>query len=186
MRGQFSLSVGGCRDQRVALFGRSEACVTGPAQPLCLLDHVHALAPTQGVLGCLKRFDPHHGSGYPLDGSMSLLHDGVEVLHLADADGGAVCLVGAVDDGFIGGTAVHRDRFGEPVAADRLLQQPPRGLWVPVRGAQNVQGLAVWIHRPRQSAPVPLPLAVRCVYPPAHPPRTLAPREGLLDVAGDM
>jgi hypothetical protein len=113
---------------------------------------------------------------------MVLLHDIIEIFHLPDADGGAVCLVVAFDGGFIGVTAVNRDRFGEPVAADRLLQKPQRGLCVPVLGEQKVNALAVFIHRPLQIAPLPLHLDVRLVHPPAHPHRTLAPMEGLLEL----
>jgi len=40
---------------------------------------------------------------------MILLHDIVEVFHLTDDDGGAVCLVVALDGGFIGVAAVNRD-----------------------------------------------------------------------------
>jgi hypothetical protein len=36
----------------------------------------------------------------------------------------AVCLVVTLDGGFIGVTAVDGYRLGEPIAADRLLQEP--------------------------------------------------------------
>jgi hypothetical protein len=59
-------------------------------------------------------------------------------LDLTDGDGRAVLLVSAFDGGFMGLTAIHGDRCGEPGAADRLLQKPPCGLGVAVLGAQKV------------------------------------------------
>src|SRR4030095_7859481 len=58
----------------------------------------------------------------------------VSIFHLPDADGGAVCLVVTFDGGCIGVTAVNRDRFGEPIAADPLLQKTQRGPFVTVAG----------------------------------------------------
>jgi hypothetical protein len=69
---------------------------------------------------------------------MVLLYDIIQVFDLADGDGRAVLLVIAFDRGFIGVTAVNRDRVGEPVAADRLLQKPERGRCIAVLGEQKV------------------------------------------------
>ena len=52
---------------------------------------------------------------------MILLHDMVDVLHLPDADGGAVGLIGACAGGFLGVTAVARPLLGDPVTADGFL-----------------------------------------------------------------
>jgi hypothetical protein len=50
-------------------------------------------------------------------------------------------------------TAVNRDRFGESVAADRLLQKPQCGLWVAVLGQQKVNRLAVFVHGAGEKLP---------------------------------
>jgi len=53
-----------------------------------------------------------------------LLHDIIEVFDLADCDRGPMRLVVALDGRLIGVTAVNRDRLGEAIAADRLLEKP--------------------------------------------------------------
>src|SRR5262249_38552497 len=78
---------------------------------------------------------------HPLDTSMILLHDIVEVFHLTDDDVGAVCLIVALDGGFIGVTAVDGDRLGETVAADGFFQKPERGLFIAVLRQEKVNGL---------------------------------------------
>jgi hypothetical protein len=52
-----------------------------------------------------------------------LLHDAVEVFPLPDADGGAVCLVAALERGCISFTAINAYLLGETIAADRLLEK---------------------------------------------------------------
>jgi hypothetical protein len=111
---------------------------------------------------------------------MLLRHDVVEVLHLQEAEGGAVCLVRAFERRFLGVTAGNRARCGEPGTAERILPQPSRGLCGPGLGAQTVQDLAVLIHRPLPIAPWALPLDLRLGQLPADPPRPLAPRQRLL------
>ena len=137
------LSVEGLRGQGVEQFGRSEAFVFSLPEHLSFLDHVHEFNPDQSALSCLERFDPQHRPGHPLDCSMVLFHDVVEVLHLPDADGGAVFLVVAFDRGFVGVTAVDRNGLGYTVATNRLFQKPQGGLCIPVLGEQKVNGLAV-------------------------------------------
>ena len=68
---------------------------------------------------------------------MILFHHIMQIFHLADGDGRAVFLVIAFDGGFLGVTAIDGNRLGEPVAADRLLQKPERGLGVPVLRQQK-------------------------------------------------
>ena len=93
MKGQLSRLVGGLRGQGVEQFGRSEAFVSGPDSQLFLLDHVHEFDPNEGVLGCLERFEPSHGTGDPLDPSMILLDNIIKVFDLADDDRRAVLSV---------------------------------------------------------------------------------------------
>ena len=105
MKVQLSLLVGELGSQSVELFGRSEAFVSGHDYQLFLLNHVHEFDPNECVLSCLERLEPQHRPGYPLDSSMILLHDIVEIFHLTDGDGRTVFLVIAFDGSFIGITA---------------------------------------------------------------------------------
>src|SRR5215813_6117804 len=76
---------------------------------------------------------------------MVLFHNIIQIFHLPDGDGRAVLFVIAFDGGFIGVTAVNGDRLRDPVPADRLLQKPQRGLFIPMLGQQKVNGLAVLV-----------------------------------------
>ena len=58
VEGQLPLSVEGLNGQGVEQFGRSEPLVSGLEYHLFFLDHVHEFDSNQGVLGCLKRFEP--------------------------------------------------------------------------------------------------------------------------------
>ena len=91
-----------------------------------------------------------------------------------------MCLVVALDRGFIGVAAVNCDRLRQPVAADRLLEKAQRRLFVPMLGEQKVNGLALLIYRTLEIAPLALHLNVCLVHPPAHPHGTLVTLEGFL------
>jgi hypothetical protein len=84
------LSVGALDGQRIELFGRTEAFVSCLKDHLLLLDHVHEFHTRESPLSGIKCFEPQHGAGDPLDGSMVLLNDIVEILDLADDDSRAV------------------------------------------------------------------------------------------------
>src|SRR5215471_368647 len=58
----------------------------------------------------------------------------VSIFHLPDGDVRAMLFVIAFDGGFIGVTAVNRERLRDPVPADRLLQKPQCGLCIPLLG----------------------------------------------------
>ena len=179
MKGQLRLSVEGLGGQGVEEFGRSEAFVSGLDHQLFLLDHMHELDPNECVLGCLERFASQHGPCHPLDGSMILLHDVVEVFHLTDDDGGAVGLVVALDSGFIGVAAVNRNFLGDPLTADSFLQKPKRRLCIAMLGKQKVNRLAVFVYGTVEIVLLALDLDVGLIQAPAHPHRTLAPMERL-------
>src|SRR5262249_43897658 len=119
---------------------------------------------------------------HPLDTSMILLHDIVEVFHLTDDDVGALCLIVALDGGFIGVTAVDGDRLGETVAADGFFQKPERGLFIAVLREQKVNRVAVFVHGAIEIAPLPFYFDIGFVHAPTHPYRTLAAMEGLLEL----
>ena len=79
----------------------------------------------------------------------------------------------AFDGGFIGITAVDSNGLRKPVAADRLLQKPERGLCIAVLRQQKVNGLAVLIHRTIEVVPLPFDLDIGLVHAPADPHRAL-------------
>jgi hypothetical protein len=91
----------GLGGQGVARCSPSEAHCSG-LHPLSFLAHVHTFDPTQGLPSGLARFAPHPGPCHPLYTSLLLLHDGVSVWPLPEADGGAVCLVLAFERSCIG------------------------------------------------------------------------------------
>ena len=74
MTGQLPLSVRRLRGESVELFGRSEALVSLLNHQLFFPDHVHEFDSNQGVLSCIKRFEPQHGPCHPLYTSMVLLN----------------------------------------------------------------------------------------------------------------
>jgi hypothetical protein len=124
MKGQLPLSGWGLRSEGVEQFGRSEALFPGLYDHLSFLDHVHEFDPDQSSLGCVKRFKPQHGPCHSLYCAMILLHDIIQIFHLPDGDVRAVLFVIALDGGFIGVTAVNRDRLWDAIAADGLLEEP--------------------------------------------------------------
>jgi hypothetical protein len=78
-----------------------------------------------------------------------------------------VFLVIAFDSGFIGVTTVNRDRLGEPVTADRFLEKLQRRLFVPLLGAQKVDGLALLVHSTIEILPLAFDFHVGLVHTPA-------------------
>src|SRR5262245_14021186 len=114
----------GSSNQGVEQFGRSAALISLLDHQLPFLDHMHEFDPNQRVLGCRKRLATEHRPCDLLHASMVLLYDIVKVFDLADRDGSPVLFIVTLDGGFIGVTAVNRDRLGDTVAANRLLQEP--------------------------------------------------------------
>jgi hypothetical protein len=98
----------------------------------------------------------------------------IQVFDLPNNDGGAVCLMVAVDRCGIGFTAVNGDGLGAPGAADRLRQQPERRLLIPGLRQQKVNGLTILIHGAVQIAPLAFDPDVRLVHAPAAPHQPLA------------
>src|SRR5262244_2955904 len=108
---------------------------------------MHEFDTDQRVLSRRKRLEPQHRPGHPLDSSMILLHDIVEIFHLTDGDGRTVFLVIAFDGSFIGVTAVNGNGLRKTIATDGLLQKPERSLFIAVLREQKVNRLAVLINR---------------------------------------
>jgi hypothetical protein len=65
-----------------------------------------------------------------------------------------VCLVVALDSGFIGLTAINGDDLGDPVSTDRLRQKAQRRLGIPVFRQQKVNGLPGLIDGAIEIAPL--------------------------------
>jgi hypothetical protein len=91
------------------LYGWSEA-LFGPACQLALPQHAHELNTGQGTLAGAERFEPQHGPSHPLDGSLALLYQIVEILDLADDDRRAVRLVVPSSGGRLGLTPIRCTR----------------------------------------------------------------------------
>ena len=72
---------------------------------------------------------------------MILFHNVVEILDLADFDRGVVCLIVALDGGFIGRTPVDGDLLGHAVPAKRFGQEALGGLLIPLLREEKVNGL---------------------------------------------
>ena len=101
----------------------------------------------------------------------------IEILDLTDGNGGAVLLIVALDGRFIGRTPVDRDLLWDAMAADRLGQEPLRGLRVALCCQQEIDGLAGLIHRTIEGIPVAFDLDVGLIHAPTDPHRPLAPVE---------
>src|SRR5947208_11278692 len=89
---------------------------------------------------------------------MILFDNVVEILDLADFDRGALLGIVALDGGFIGRTPVDGDLLRHAVAADRFREKAERGLLVPLRGEQKINGLAGLIHGAIEGVPLALDL----------------------------
>jgi hypothetical protein len=111
-----------------------------------------------------------------------LFHDIIQVFDLADRNRGAMLLVGAFDGRCIGLTAVNRDRCGDTMPTDRLLEKPSRRRFVTMFGEQKVHGLAVFVDSAIEIAPLPLHFTIRLIHAPTGPDGTLAPVKGVLEL----
>src|SRR5262245_6758663 len=140
---------------------------------------MHELDAGQRALRCFKRLEPQHRARHPLDGSMVLFHDIIQIFHLPDDDVGAVRLIVALDGRVIGRTPIDRDRLRDPVTVARLRQKAERGLGISVLGEQKVDGLPGRIHRSIQVSPLAFDPNGGLVQAPAAPDRALAAMEGL-------
>jgi hypothetical protein len=107
----------------------------------------------------------------------------IEILNLADHDRGAVLGIKAPNGGGIGLTAVDGDRRRDAMAANGLGEKPRGRALVSVRGEQEINGLAGFIHGLVQVTPLPFHLDVVClVHAPTHPHRPFTTVKRLLKV----
>ena len=87
---------------------------------LALPDHVHDLDPGERHGGGPEGFEPEHQSRLPLNGSVILLDNIVEVFDLAHLDAGLGLGVVAFDRRRVGSALVDRDLCRRTVISDRL------------------------------------------------------------------
>jgi hypothetical protein len=87
---------------------------------LAFPDHVHEFDAGKCRRGRTKGLEPQHRPYQPLDGSMILFDDVVEVFDLADLDACLSFGIVAFDRRGIGTALVDRDLLGRTVPLDRL------------------------------------------------------------------
>src|SRR5256885_8612600 len=112
---------------------------------------------------------------------MILLHNVVEILDLADGDRGAMFFIVALDGRFIGGTSIDSDLLWHAVATDRLGQKAFGGLLVALLRQEEINGLALLIHRTVEIPPLALHLDIRLIHAPADPDLPFAAMERLFE-----
>src|SRR5712691_3453608 len=113
---------------------------------------------------------------------MVLFHYIIEILDLAYCDRGAVLCIVALDRGFIRCASVDRDLLRHAMAPDRLLQKPQGSLLITLLGEEEIDGLALLVHRSIEVAPLPLDLDVGLIHPPTDPDGPLAAVKRLLQL----
>ena len=79
---------------------------------LAFLDHMHELDALQGNAGRTEGLETQHRPDDPFDGSMSLLHQIVQIFDLADLNLGTGLLDERLKGGGVGATLVDRDFVG--------------------------------------------------------------------------
>src|SRR5947208_2526678 len=80
---------------------------------------------------------------------------------------------------FIGGTPIDGDLLWHAVATDRLGQKAFRGLLVALLRQEEINGLALLIHRTVEIPPLALHLDIRLIHAPADPDLPFAAMERL-------
>src|SRR5215510_3661535 len=112
---------------------------------------------------------------------MILLHNVVEILDLADFDRGAMFFIVALDSRFIGGTPIDGDLLWHAVTTDCLDQKTFRGLLVALLRQEEINGLALLIHRTVEIPPLAVHLDIRLIHAPAEPDLPFAAMERLFE-----
>ena len=84
-----------------------------------------------------KDYEPQHRPHQPLDGSMILFVDVVEVFDLTDLDAHLSFGIMAFDRRCVGTALVDRDLLRRTIPLDRLAQEPSCGFAIPLGGQQE-------------------------------------------------
>src|ERR1017187_4924680 len=121
---------------------------------LPLADHVHGLDSRHDA-GCgPKRFEAHHGPHDPLDRSVVLLDDVVQILDSPQFDVGTGVGLNALDGGRVGAALVDGDLLRHAVQIDGTLEESTRGCAIALGRQQEVDGLSRAIDSAVQVLPV--------------------------------
>jgi hypothetical protein len=120
-----------------------------------LFDHVNRLNTGQQNACATKRLEAEHGPDDALDGSIVLLYDVVQRLHLPQVDRRAGIFLNGVDGSGVGATLVDGDLVRQAVLADGAFQEAARcgqmrlaGRWCKLMGeAKNALFLSLLIKR---------------------------------------
>jgi len=89
-------------------------------------DHVNRLNTGQQNACTTKRLEAEHGPDDALDGSIVLLYDVVQRLHLPQVDRRAGIFLNGVDGSGVGATLVDGDLVRQAVLADGAFQEAAR------------------------------------------------------------
>src|SRR5215217_4514998 len=112
---------------------------------------------------------------------MILFDNVIEIFDPADFDRGAMFLIVALDRRFIGRTPVDGDLFWHAVATDHLGQKAFRGLLIALLRQEEINGLALLIHRTVEIPPLALHLDIRLIHAPACPDLPFTAMEHLFE-----
>jgi hypothetical protein len=128
-----------------------------------LFDHVNRLNTGQQNACTTKRLEAEHGPDGALDGSIVLLYDVVQRLHLPQVDRRAGIFLNGVDGSSVGATLVDGDLVRQAVLADGAFQEAARcgqmrlaGRWCKLTsGCTTVASLGFLARQAFPSVPVP-------------------------------
>jgi hypothetical protein len=115
---------------------------------------VHGLDAGDDLDGRPEGLEPHHRPSSPLDGSVILLDDVVQVLALPKLDVRAAVGHQCAHGGRIGAALVDGDLLGHIVQVDRALEEAARSGHVTVGGQEEVHRLAELVDRAVQILPL--------------------------------
>src|SRR5439155_3959553 len=102
----------------------------------------------------------------------------IQILDLTNLDRGPVLLVVARNRR----TPIDGDLLRHAMTTDRLGEKPLGRVLVPLLREEEIDGLALLLHRAIQRAPLPLSLARRLIHPPTDPDRPLVAVKRLLQL----
>lgn len=106
----------------------------------------------------MEGLEAHHPAGDPLDKTMILLNDIVQIFDRPDLDCAATAgkfqdCVHRLQTGKVGTTLVDDDPVGHAVRTNRPLEEAPGGGQVPALGQHEIQSLSVAIDGPVKVGP---------------------------------